>query len=131
MNRLPRLSGLSRPSARQFWLALLCALCLLSIQGLGHWHGIAHGGAAGELPAQLSQLDGSGHKAGSPDGWGHQSGDADCHVFDHVSHEQWLIGAASLAIAALAHHLPSTPALAGAELAARWKRGARAPPLLA
>jgi len=127
MNRLP---SLRKPSARQFWLALLCALCLLGIQGLGHWHGIAHGGQ----PVLQSPLDtglDTAHKLSSSDGWGHQSGDADCHVFDHVSHEHWLIGAASLAIAALAHHLPSAPSLAGAELAARWKRGARAPPLLA
>lgn len=112
------------------WLAWLCALCLLGMQGLGQMHGIAHGGSLQTtLTTTLSSAATDSVKVS--DGWGHHSGDADCHVFDHLSHDQFLASQTALDCAAVAHLQPTTPIWAGAELAARWKRGARAPPLSA
>lgn len=133
MSRSFSASPRPRRPLRSGGLAWLCALCLLAMQALGLWHGIAHGGAASGPATIWSQARSSAPSAALPtasDGWGHQSGDADCHVFDHLSHEQWLQGSLALDCAALAHLIPTAPIWAGAELAARWKRGARAPPSL-
>jgi len=109
---------------RQLWLAWLCALCLLGAQGLGHWHRIAHGGS--QLLGQ-----GSAQKVAAADGWGHQGGSADCHLFDQLSHDQALSGAAMPACAAIQHLGPVAAVPADAAAASRWKRGARGPPLFA
>ena len=104
--------------ARQIWLAWLCALCLLGFQGVGHWHRIAHAGGAS------SSLD----KASS---WGHQSGDADCKLFDQLSHELGpgrtaaVLGAAPVQLAA------ADTVSIRIDTAALWKRGARGPPIFA
>lgn len=116
----PRRSA--RP-ARSLWLALLCALSLLGLQGLGQWHGIAHAAKAGTFSTA-----GGVATVASSDFWGHAIGDADCHVFDHLSHDDWLAAAQAVACDKLADSAPAAPALAGADLAARFKRGARGPP---
>lgn len=121
--RSPRRS--TRP-ARSLWLALLCALSLLGLQGLGQWHGIAHAAKAGTMSTA-----GGGTiltTVASSDLWGHAIGDADCHVFDHLSHDHGLVAAPAVACDQLADNAPALPVRAGAELAARFKRGARGPP---
>lgn len=113
----------AHPASRRFWLALLCALCLLGLQSLGQWHGIAHAAKAGTNTAAVGL-------ASPSDLWGHAIGDADCHVFDHLSHDHWLAAAQTVACDRLADVASAAPALAGAELAARFKRGARGPPAI-
>lgn len=112
----------TRP-ARSLWLALLCALSLLGLQGLGQWHGIAHAVKAGTFSTA-----GGVATVASSDFWGHAIGDADCHVFDHLSHDDWLAAAQAVSCDKLIDRAPAAPALAGADLAARFKRGARGPP---
>ncbi|MDN3920571.1 hypothetical protein [Roseateles violae] len=114
-----------RHPARQFWLAWLCALALLASQGLGHWHRIAHGARLGNVAAL------SGVVLKSVDGWGHQSGDADCHLFDQLSHDQLLSDSGAPACLAGVAIEAGAALPADAAAAARWKRGARGPPVLA
>jgi len=112
----------SRPAhPSQLWLAWLCALCLLAAQGLGHSHRIAHAGAP-ELTAG---------KTATVDGWGHQSGSVDCHLFDQLSHDQAPSGSMVQICMPLQHLSPDALAPADAAAVSRWKRGARGPPLFA
>lgn len=127
MSRSPSLPSKLR-LVRMTWLAWLCALCLLGMQGLGQLHGIAHGVA---LQNTLSSAATGAAKMAASGGWGHQSGDADCHVFDHLSQGQFLASQTAFDGAAMAPLQAAAPVWAGAELAARWKRSARAPPLSA
>ena len=112
---------------RRFWLALACALCLLGFQGVGHWHRVAHIAGLAGVPLTLNPA-GALVKA---DVWGHQSGDADCHLFDQLSHDHAPGSAALPACAAIDPVLPVAQVLASADTAAHWKRGARGPPLSA
>ncbi|MCV2353833.1 hypothetical protein LNV09_06600 [Paucibacter sp. B2R-40] len=108
--------------ARQFWLACWLALVLLSFQTLGHLHrhAHAHGGTVGVVKG-VSALD----------GWGHQSGDLSCQLFDQLSQDHATGGQFSLDATAPMHVLPAaTPWVNGAP-ASYWKRGARGPPLWA
>lgn len=130
MSRAGRLLVRSR-SPRANWLAWLCVACLLAVQSLGHWHGIAHGSKLLGLVVPVSQAEAEAPSARITDGWGHHSGDADCHVFDQLSHHQGLSSSSTLACVVASHVQSAAPIWAGAELAARWKRGARAPPVCA
>lgn len=104
-------------SRRKHALAWLCALCLLGFQAAGHWHRIAHAGGL------------SGHSSAADIGWGHHSGDAECHLFDQLgqgdgptARERPLCGPQS-------HVVPTSASCTLADLAACWKRGARGPPV--
>lgn len=107
----------TRPLTR--WLAWLCLALLLSAQGLGQVHRIAHAHAHHE-----SQED-HGH-----DGWGHAGDSADCQILDHLAQD----GAPAALSFALPAELPqgwfAAPAPRAVFLAAQWSRGARAPPAL-
>jgi len=112
----------SRPAhPRQLWLAWLCALCLLAAQGLGHWHRIAHGGVP-----ELNSI-----KSAASDGWGHQSGSLDCHLFDQLGHDQAPSSSTVQVCMPLQHLSPEALVPADAAAVSRWKRGARGPPLFA
>ena len=139
MSRSPSLPSKPR-LVRMTWLAWLCALCLLGMQGLGQLHGIAHGvslqntlssAATGAVTMTVEVMAKVTAKVAVSGGWGHQSGDADCHVFDHLSQGQFLASQTALDGAAVAPLQAAAPVWAGAELVARWKRSARAPPLSA
>ena len=104
----------------QFWLAWLCALCLLGFQGLGHWHRIAHAAPPTQVAAATA----------GDSSWGHQSGDVDCHLFDQLSQDHVLNASGACATSAQVHLSPIAPLRAGADTAVHWKRGARGPPTL-
>lgn len=110
------------PQSRQFWLAWLCALCLLGFQGVGHWHRIAHAGG-------LAGLEGQTEKTSS--NWGHQSGDAGCHLFDQLGHDQAPTASVGMACAVQSPLQPGATNCPRAFLAACWKRSARGPPISA
>lgn len=114
-----------RNKSRRFWLACLCVLALLGLQGVGQWHRLAHGAGLGGTPVLNTAL-------ASPDAfsdvWGHHSGDASCQLFEHLCDGHALTGPA------LTVHLPpppravSWPAPARIDLATQWKYCARGPP---
>ncbi|MDC8786932.1 hypothetical protein [Roseateles koreensis] len=122
-------------ASRQFWLALLCAFCLLGAQGLGLWHRVAHAAVLSlDAAERVDEL--AGDKSLTPKGmapqanlWGHQAGDAFCQLFDHMVHDH-MPGADAVVTppssAVLAHAMP---AYINASPAVFWKRGARGPPL--
>ena len=101
--------------ARQIWLAWLCALCLLGFQGVGHWHRIAHAGGQSTLA--------------KADIWGHQSGDADCKLFDQLSHDLGPGSAAAVICTAPVQLATAGTVSIRIDTAALWKRGARGPPI--
>ncbi|MCV2370995.1 hypothetical protein [Roseateles oligotrophus] len=116
-------------SASKFWLVCWLALALLSFQTLGHLHRHAHAHAASASAAQGASL--AALKLPGLDGWGHQSGDLSCQLFDQLSQDHAPGGQFSLDIAAESHLQPvATPWVNGCP-ASHWKRGARGPPLLA
>jgi len=104
--------------ARQIWLAWLCALSLLAFHGIGHWHRIAH--------ADGQNTVGPVDKAAD---WGHQSGGADCKLFDQVSHDLGPGRSANIACAAPVQLATADIVNIRLDSAARWKRGARGPPI--
>ncbi|QPF73861.1 hypothetical protein G8A07_13650 [Roseateles sp. DAIF2] len=97
------------------WLLWLALALLLSAQGLGQLHRIAH------APQQHSH---SHHE----DGWGHASGSADCQILDHLAHEGGPLPLAQLAPAPLPQGWTAAAAPSPVFLSARWSYGARAPP---
>ena len=100
---------------RQIWLAWLCALCLLGFQGVGHWHRIAHAGGQSTFDKATA--------------WGHHSGDADCKLFDQLSHDMGPGSAAIGACSASVQLSATDPVSIRIDSAALWKRGARGPPI--
>ena len=115
--------------ARQIWLAWLCALCLLGFQGVGHWHRIAHAGGVSSIGNSIgTSTIGSVEKTAV---WGHQSGDADCKLFDQLSHELGP-GSTSAVVGAASVQLATADTVSiRIDTAALWKRGARGPPIFA
>ena len=61
--------------------------------------------------------------------WGHQSGDADCKLFDQLSHELGPGSAITAACAAPVQLATLDAVSIRADTAALWKRGARGPPI--
>ncbi|WP_124453628.1 hypothetical protein [Paucibacter sp. KBW04] len=113
----------------KFCLALLCALCLLSMQALGQWHRVVHGNA----PVAILALHQAGAKAGSSSWtdtgfWGHQAGDAACHLLDQLGQHQLPTAGCELGLLQMGRG--DVPGLLPASAAAQlfWKRGARGPP---
>ena len=104
--------------ARQVWLAWLCALCLLGFQGVGHWHRIAHAGGQSTIETLENKAS----------GWGHQSGDADCKLFDQLSHDLGPSSTAAVFCAAPVQLAATDVVNIRIDTAAQWKRGARGPP---
>lgn len=98
------------------WLLWLALTLLLSAQGLGQVHRIAH--------AQQQQE----HQ--HEDGWGHASGSADCQILDHLAHEGAPQPAFAPAVAVLPQALGAAAQPPSAFPSGRWSRGARAPPAL-
>ncbi|MBB4841513.1 hypothetical protein HNP55_000008 [Paucibacter oligotrophus] len=111
----------------RFWLALLLALCLLSMQALGQWHRMVHSKPA---LATLALGQGGSASLASPDGsfWGHQAGDAACHLLDQLGQHQLPTAGCALGLLQMAQG--DAPGLQPSSAAAQlfWKRGARAPP---
>lgn len=114
----------------KFWLALLFALCLLSMQALGQWHRVVHGNASSTAQALASQADkGTALLAlGDAGFWGHQAGDAACHLLDQLGQHQLPGAGCELGLLKMAQG--DAPGLQPASAAAQvfWKRGARGPP---
>lgn len=117
-----------RNKSRRFWLACLCALALLGLQGVGQWHRLAHGAGLGGTPLLSTAL---ASPAAFSDVWGHHSGDASCQLFDHLCDGQALTGPALTIGPPPPPCTVSWPAPARPDLAVHWKRGARGPPLSA
>ncbi|MCV2358724.1 hypothetical protein LNV08_07005 [Paucibacter sp. TC2R-5] len=70
-------------------------------------------------------------KATPVDGWGHQSGDLSCQLFDQLSQDHAPGVQYAVDASVQAHFLPAaTPWIDGSS-ASFWKRGARGPPLQA
>ncbi|HEX2013298.1 MAG TPA: hypothetical protein VJN44_20380 [Roseateles sp.] len=99
------------------WLLWLSLVLLLSAQGLGQVHRIAH----------AQQPDAARHQ--HDEGWGHASGSADCQILDHLAHDCGPVPLPALAAAALPLGWMPAAAPQAVFLSARWSRGARAPPL--
>ncbi len=116
-----------RNKSRRFWLACLCALALLGLQGLGQWHRLAHGAGLGGPPA-FALNTGHASPAALADIWGHHSGDASCQLFDHLCDGQALAGPAAAIVGPASPCVVSWPAPARLDLAVHWKRGPRGPP---
>jgi len=121
-----------KSQASSIWLALLCALCLLCAQGLGHWHRVAHATAGpvglAQIQSQIQTKDVGGITSASLTLWGHQLGDSACAVFDHIAQDNLPHIAAPVVLAELSplRFLQQAPASAAAQ--PFWKRGARGPP---
>jgi hypothetical protein len=129
----PTLFSLLRPQQQttpKFWLVCWLALALLSFQTLGHLHRQAHAHALSGSTTIAAKASGAS-VASSADGWGHQSGDLSCQLFDQLSQDHAPGGQFVLDTAAQVNALPAaTPWVNGAS-ANHWKRGARGPPLWA
>jgi hypothetical protein len=114
--------------SRQFWLAWLCAVCMLGFQGLGQVHRVIHSKAVVSIAPSI------GHPvfaSESSAGWGHQSGDAVCLLLDQLGADQMpATEPSALTHADLACDGASTRALR-VDTAQHWKRGARGPPVFA
>lgn len=69
---------------RTWWIALFCAASLLAMQGLGHWHRVLHPQGSAQLSSKFAL--------------GHESGSADCQLFDHLAHADGACASPSAAI---------------------------------
>ena len=126
---LPARPGRKFSKTGQFWLAWTCALLLLGMQSLGHWHRISHAAGLVDVPRTVANASSFAGSAAFSDSWGHRIGDVYCQLFDHLCDEHALTGEALQAGAAPQPPLAVLPAGAGADLALRWKHRARGPPL--
>lgn len=125
----------ARPSATrsgqnaQFCLALLFALCLLSMQTLGQWHRVVHGNAyAAALSLGMGKQGAASASLGDAGFWGHQAGDAACHLLDQLGQHQLPTAGCELGLLQMGQGI--APELHPTSAAAQvfWKRGARGPP---
>lgn len=116
MARSPRMSSHALAPWRRWSLWLVLSL-LLSLQGLGQWHRIAHAQGA---PAEQSHPH--------SDDWGHAAGGLDCQQLDHQAHDGAPPRAAPLLLAAHRAETPGRAERAAQHAAPRWARSARAPP---
>ncbi|MDT8998712.1 hypothetical protein RQP53_05455 [Paucibacter sp. APW11] len=100
---------------RRFWLALLFAVSMLGLQGLGQWHRVLHPHGSATLTAKFVL--------------GHEAGSADCQLFDHIAQGDGLCSAATpssgVIAAAPQQALPSSPFI----VRTGWHVQARGPPL--
>ncbi|RQO55279.1 hypothetical protein DBR47_20590 [Paucibacter sp. KBW04] len=99
------------------------------MQALGQWHRVVHGNA----PVAILALHQAGAKAGSSSWtdtgfWGHQAGDAACHLLDQLGQHQLPTAGCELGLLQMGRG--DVPGLLPASAAAQlfWKRGARGPP---
>jgi hypothetical protein len=77
------------------WQAWLLALTLLGAQGLGWWHGLAHGqGLPPMAVAALAQGDGAG--AEFPWFADHEAGSASCRLLDPLAPDALVVHALAL-----------------------------------
>ena len=102
------------------WL-LWFAFVLLSFQTLGHLHRHIHA---------VGQSSGAS-VAVALEGWGHQSGDLSCQLFDQLSQDHAPGAQLAIDAAPAIPLLPAATAWVSGAAAGHWKRGARGPPLSA
>ena len=124
MSRSSSLTALRLLRRPADWLAWLALALLLSAQGLGQLHRVAHAGAHG-----AARLQAQGPAKSAAD-WGHVAGSADCQLFDQLGHVDGLPDVLVLPLAALPAAPAAGPLARSARLPARWSLRARAPPAL-
>ncbi len=130
MLRSPRPQARASAQSAKLWLALLCLLSLLSMQSLGQWHRLVHGNAPAAIVALHKAAPAAGTTASMLDAgfWGHQAGDAACHLLDQLGQHQLPTAGCELGLLQMgAVDVPNLQVLSAATQLL-WRRGARGPP---